>query len=78
MIAMERMTPGSEPKIVKKHYKSWQECDILPSFLIDDFINIPEVQRGLKTRRFKGARTNPVQEGMISNFHRVLHEYIYG
>lgn len=78
MIALERMTPGSEPKVVKKHYKNWQDCDILPVFLIDDFINIPEVHRGLKTRGFQGARTNPIQEGMISNFHRVLHEYIYG
>ena len=78
MIALERMTPGSEPKVVKRHYKNWEDCDILPSFLVDDFINIPEVHRGLKTSGFKGVIANPVQEGMISNFHRVLHQYIYG
>jgi len=35
------------------------------------------VQKGMQSRGFSGARTNPRQEVTVSNFHRVLHEYIY-
>jgi hypothetical protein len=45
-------------------------------FLEQDFDNLKMVQRGMHSRGFDGARTNPVQEVTVSNFHRVLHQYI--
>ena len=30
------------------------------------------------TSGFRGARTNPLQESAISNFHRALREYLFG
>jgi hypothetical protein len=35
------------------------------------------VQKGMKSRAFKHARPNPVQEVEVSNFHRVLEAYVY-
>ncbi|MBB4633835.1 aromatic ring-hydroxylating oxygenase subunit alpha [Sphingosinicella soli] len=76
MYALERFTPGSEPKVEKKHFPNWQDFLDLPPFLIPDFINIPEVHRGIKTRGFTGPNFNPIQEAMIANFHHVLRRYI--
>ena len=77
MYALERFTPGSEPPITRKHFANWQEFPDLPVFLIADFINTPEVHRGLKTRGFPRPYFNPVQEVTISNFHKVLRKYLY-
>ncbi len=44
--------------------------------LSQDFSNMPEVQRGMKSRGFKGARPNPREEAVIANFHRVLAQYM--
>jgi hypothetical protein len=30
----------------------------------------------MKSRGFRGARTNPLQESTVSNFHRALLEYL--
>ena len=35
-----------------------------------------EIQQGMKSRGFKGARPSPVQERAISNFHQTLHQYL--
>jgi phenylpropionate dioxygenase-like ring-hydroxylating dioxygenase large terminal subunit len=78
MYALERFTPGSEPKVVRKHFKTWTDFPDLPPFLINDFINTPEVHRGLKTRGFTSPVFNPVQEVTISNFHKVLMKYLDG
>jgi phenylpropionate dioxygenase-like ring-hydroxylating dioxygenase large terminal subunit len=78
LFALERFTPGAEPPITRKHYRTWQEGDALPSFTFDDFVNIPEVQRGMKTSRWKGARPNPLQERVVSHFHEVLRSFVHG
>ena len=45
--------------------------------LSQDFANMTEVQKGMKSKGFRGARTNPLQESAISNFHRVLREVLF-
>jgi hypothetical protein len=45
--------------------------------LAQDFANMTEVQKGMKSSGFRGSRTNPLQESSISNFHRVLREYLF-
>jgi phenylpropionate dioxygenase-like ring-hydroxylating dioxygenase large terminal subunit len=47
-------------------------------FLEQDFGNVRQVQRGMKSRGFSGARTNPYQEATVANFHRTLHQYLRG
>jgi hypothetical protein len=36
------------------------------------------VNEGMKSRGWEGARTNPVQELAISNFHAALRQYVGG
>lgn len=44
--------------------------------LCQDFANMGAVQQGIKSRGFPGPRPNPVQERGVTNFHRVLSEYM--
>jgi phenylpropionate dioxygenase-like ring-hydroxylating dioxygenase large terminal subunit len=74
--SLERFAPGTEPKVEKQVYKDWRECPNIPPLLLDDFSNIPDVQRGLRTKYFKAARPNPKLEGIIPNMHRALREFI--
>ncbi len=74
--SIERFTPGSEPPIERSYFEDWNDFKEVPRFLIDDFINMPEIQRGMKTSGFRASRLNPVQEKPISNLHRVLGGYI--
>jgi hypothetical protein len=34
------------------------------------------VQKGMESRGWEGARVNPCQEMLVTNFHRVLDRYI--
>ena len=36
------------------------------------------IQKGMHSRGFAGARTNPVQERTVSNFHEQLYNYYSG
>jgi phenylpropionate dioxygenase-like ring-hydroxylating dioxygenase large terminal subunit len=74
--SLQRYTEGAAPPLVRQYYKDWRDFKMLPSFLIDDFINMPEVQRGMHNRGFRGARPNPVKEVAVYNFHRVIRSYI--
>lgn len=74
--ALERFTPGTEPKLVKEHYTDWRDWKTMPRFLLDDFENIPEIQRGIKTRGFRGMRYNPLQEAQITNLHHAVDAFI--
>ena len=46
--------------------------------LLQDLINMEEVQRGMHSVGLKALRPNPVQEVQISNFHRVINDYLFG
>jgi hypothetical protein len=76
MFSLERFTPGAEPELKKRHFKDWKNCEDLPLFLHDDFINIPEVHRGLKTRGFTHMNYNPRQEIPIINLHKALDKFM--
>ena len=54
----------------------WKAIGGVSVILEQDFLNMEQVQRGLKQAGFPGCRTSPVQEVAISNMHRVLHEYV--
>jgi phenylpropionate dioxygenase-like ring-hydroxylating dioxygenase large terminal subunit len=73
--SLERFPPGEEPNAGRQHFDNWQEGDF-PLIFRQDFLNIPKVQRGMKSRAFKGGRPNPVQERAISHFHRTLRRFL--
>lgn len=70
-----RFAPGAEPVVENEIYDSF-ESFTGSSFLEEDFTNMQAVNRGVKNRGFRGARTNPIQEVSVNNFHMVLAEYL--
>ncbi len=74
--ALERFPEGEEPKT------EWVEAEPTAekwgAVLAQDFANMEWVQRGMKSRGFRGAQPNPHQEQKITNFHRVLSTYMEG
>ena len=74
--ALERFPEGVEPPRAEVEVAdSWRDVD-WGLILEQDFQNMEEVQRGMRVRSFTAARTNPVKERAISNFHETLHHYI--
>ena len=73
--SLERYAPGKEPPLKREFYATPEEGDY-PLIYKQDFANIPRVQKGLRSRGFRGARTSPVQERAISNFHRRLRAFM--
>jgi phenylpropionate dioxygenase-like ring-hydroxylating dioxygenase large terminal subunit len=74
---LERYAEGKEPKVEVEYADSWRDVD-WGLILSQDFANVEEIQKGLKSRSFRGARPNPYQEVASINFHRVLQEYVEG
>jgi phenylpropionate dioxygenase-like ring-hydroxylating dioxygenase large terminal subunit len=77
--SLEQYAPGVEPPLVRNKIYSddgWKAIGDVSVILEQDFVNMEQVQRGLKQAGFPGCRTSPVQEVAISNMHRVLHEYV--
>lgn len=71
--SLQRYGPGKEPPLKRETYDKIDSSQWGRIFM-QDFVNIPEVHRGMKSRAFVGARPNPVQERAVSNFHRALRE----
>lgn len=73
--SLQRYGEGKAPPLEREFYQNWEEGE-WPLIFRQDFSNVAEVQKGLKSRAFAGSRTNPVQERAISNFHRCLREFL--
>ena len=77
--SLEHYAPGAEPPVAHNVIHSedgWKAIGGVSEILEQDFLNMEQVQRGMKQAGFVGNRTNPVQEVAISNMHRVLHDYV--
>lgn len=72
--AIERYPEGKEPKTewvyAEANAQNWG------SVLAQDFSNMAWVQKGMKSRGFRGTLPNPHQERKVTNFHRNLAEYM--
>ncbi|GAB3102191.1 aromatic ring-hydroxylating dioxygenase subunit alpha [Aestuariicella hydrocarbonica] len=68
--ALERFPEGEEPNAEWVHAEPTAEK--WGSVLAQDFDNMEWVQRGMKSRGFRGTLPNPHQEQKITNFHRHL------
>jgi phenylpropionate dioxygenase-like ring-hydroxylating dioxygenase large terminal subunit len=73
--SLERFAPGKEPPLKREYYADWEKAE-WPKIFIQDFTNMPKVQKGMMSRGFKGGLTNPVQERTVSNFHRTLRRFM--
>jgi phenylpropionate dioxygenase-like ring-hydroxylating dioxygenase large terminal subunit len=78
--SLVRYAPNAEPPLKRElfHGKDDYKTHDFGQVLNQDFSNLGEVQKGMKSRGFPGARPSPLQESVISNHHRVIHEYLYG
>ena len=72
---IERFPEGQEPKTewVYEEEPSEEKWRLI---LAQDFGNMGEVQAGQHSLGFAGGRTNPFQERTVSNFHRMIREWI--
>ncbi|TZG28904.1 aromatic ring-hydroxylating oxygenase subunit alpha [Sphingomonas montanisoli] len=70
-----RFAPGAEPVVEQEIYHGFEAFKGNCEFLEEDFLNMEAVNQGVKSRGFKGAVTNPVQEGTVAHFHRKLREW---
>jgi nitrite reductase/ring-hydroxylating ferredoxin subunit len=72
--AIERFPEGQEPKpewvYAEPTAEGWGKV------LAQDFSNMAAVQRGMKSRGFRGTLPNPHQERKVTNFHRNLARYM--
>jgi len=73
--SLERFPEGEAPPLVREFYPDPAAAD-WPLIYRQDLENIPKVQKGMRSRGFRGARPNPVQERAIANFHRVLRRFM--
>jgi hypothetical protein len=73
--SLVRYAPGEEPPLVREFFEDYRGVDC-GRVLKQDFANMADVQKGLKSRAFSGARLNPVQEQPVANFHRTLRGYL--
>jgi phenylpropionate dioxygenase-like ring-hydroxylating dioxygenase large terminal subunit len=71
--AIERYPEGKEPQT------EWVYAEATPEkwglVLSQDFSNMAAVQKGMKSRGFRGTLPNPHQERKVTNFHRNLAHY---
>jgi phenylpropionate dioxygenase-like ring-hydroxylating dioxygenase large terminal subunit len=75
--SLKRYAPGKEPKAKTQVYKDITGKSF--GLIVDqDVENMAMVQKGMRSSVFRYAHPNPVQEVEISNFHRVLEEYVLG
>ena len=72
--AIERYPEGQEPK------PEWKYADATAEkwgmVLAQDFSNMGAVQKGMRSRGFRGTLPNPHQERKVTNFHRNLAKYM--
>ena len=73
--SLQRYGEGDAPPLKREFFEKWQDGDF-PLIFQQDFGNIAQIQKGLKSRGFAGSRANPVQERALTNFHRTLREFL--
>ena len=73
-IAIERFGEGQAPVTEWKYAEATEEN--WRKVIAQDFSNMEAMQKGLKSRGFRGALPNPHQEQKVSNFHRNLARYM--
>ena len=74
---LERYADGAQPALVRHQFmgkEDWRGVGPVSIILEQDFLNMEQVQMGMKLHGFPGNRTSPIQEVAISNMHRALRD----
>lgn len=71
-----RYPEGQEPKAEHEWCNDLTDEDAWPKVLRQDFENMENLQKGMKSRGFRGLRTNPKQEVPVSHLNRTLREFM--
>jgi nitrite reductase/ring-hydroxylating ferredoxin subunit len=74
--SLVRYPADGAPNPAQESYEDYREHDNWGLILTQDFENMEEVQRGMRSSGFTVARMNPIQEKVIANYHRALREFI--
>jgi nitrite reductase/ring-hydroxylating ferredoxin subunit len=73
---LEWREPGSASRPAKKQFfADWHERD-WGEITEQDYTNLANVQRGMRSSGWDGARLNPRQEGNVLHMHRVIDRYL--
>ena len=72
---IERFPDGEEPAT---EWEYADPCDVEKwrPVLLQDFANMREVQRGMRSRGYRGSIPSPKQEQTVANLHRNLARYV--
>ncbi|MYM62408.1 SRPBCC family protein [Pseudomaricurvus sp. HS19] len=73
-VALDLFPEGEEPQTEWIHAE--QDPEQWPFVIAQDISNMVEVQKGLKSRGFRGNLPNPHQEKKVTNLHRMLAYYM--
>ncbi|HEV2530440.1 aromatic ring-hydroxylating dioxygenase subunit alpha [Phenylobacterium sp.] len=74
--SLQRYPPGEAPAVEQQWSQDHADEGFWGRILCQDYQNMGDIQRGMKSRGFAGSRPNPVQERAVSNFHRALHDFL--
>ena len=69
------LADAEAPPLERKFYEDWSTKD-WGMINNQDFANLAEITKGMKSRWYRRALLNPAQEGNIIHFHRVLDRYL--
>ncbi|MEO5598241.1 MAG: aromatic ring-hydroxylating dioxygenase subunit alpha [Novosphingobium sp.] len=74
--SLQRYAPGTAPSVEPEWSDDHGNIDFWGLILTQDYQNMAQVQKGMKSKAFRGARPNPRQETAVLNFHRALIEFM--
>ena len=74
--SLQRYKPGEVPKVEQEWSQDLADENFWGKILTQDYQNLVQVQKGMKSKAFKGARPNPLQEAAVLNFHRSLADFL--
>lgn len=74
---LAHFAPGKEPPLKREYFERWEESTA-PWMLKQDYSNVEEVHAGMRSRGLSKVQVNPVQESIVTNYHRTLRHYLFG
>ncbi|MCB2048240.1 MAG: aromatic ring-hydroxylating dioxygenase subunit alpha [Novosphingobium sp.] len=74
--ALARFAPGEEPRPSREVFPTLESFKGQCPFLEQDFENLLAVQKGTRSRVWKGANINPREETTVYHFHKAMHDYL--
>jgi len=73
---LERMPEQDIRKVENIRNDDIHDSAFWGEILLQDFQQMADTHRGMKSSGYRGPRLNPRQEAALANFHRVYHEYL--